>query len=143
MRKIILVAALFGPVPAWAGACPQAVAGAIAKAFPDAKTTSCTQAKEHGKVRYEAKLTRPSGGVIEVDLEADGAIIQTESAIDITDVPATVMDAFRARYPGAAVAAAEKQVKADGGVDYELAWRAKGRKREATFKADGKFVDEE
>lgn len=125
------------------GACPAPVKDAAGKAQPGSKIVSCEQETEKGKTQYEVQLKAADGKKLELDVAPDGAILQTEEKIALASVPEAVSKAFAARYAGAKAARAEKQTAADGKVTYELAWRAKGKKKEATFDAGGVFVGEE
>jgi hypothetical protein len=141
----VVVAALTlgATVRAAHAACPKAVTATAEKAYASAKIEACKEEKEHDKVQYEVKLTTAAGERVELDIAADGTLLQTETAVELSVVPRPVLDAFHAKYPKATAKRAEKQVKGDGAVFYELAWQAGGKRHEATFGADGTFVAEE
>ena len=126
-----------------APACPAAVAASIAKEFPGATTTSCKAENEDGRDQYEVKVDRSGGEKVEADVAPDGAILQTEQAIPFDQVPARVMTAFGAKYPGAQPTRAEKQVRTGKGAFYEIKFAAEPKAKEATFAEDGTFVEEE
>ncbi|CAN5907390.1 hypothetical protein BH11MYX2_BH11MYX2_26990 [soil metagenome] len=67
---------------------------------------------------------------------------EKETKIALKDVPEAVTKAFAGKYPKAKATKAEKIEKGTE-VTYELAWMDGKKKREATFKADGTFVEEE
>ncbi|HEY4183340.1 MAG TPA: hypothetical protein VGM90_41235 [Kofleriaceae bacterium] len=67
---------------------------------------------------------------------------EKETVVKLKDVPVAVTKAFAAKYPKAKATKAEKIEKGTE-VSYELAWMDGKKKREATFKADGSFVEEE
>ena len=124
-------------------ACTAIVKDAITKAFPDSTIDTCKAETEHGKQQVEVKLTRKDGGKVEVDVAADGKILQTEEKIAMDKVPAVVMKAFSARYPKAKASGAEKQ-SAEKATSYEIAFSIDGgARKEATFADDGKFIEEE
>jgi hypothetical protein len=125
-------------------ACPAAVTSAVAKAYPDGTVSSCKHEVEDGHEQFEVKLTRKAGGMLELDVSPDGKILQTEEQIELKDVPDAVTKAFAAKYPKAKATRAERELHADGNTYYELGFvGGKGKKQEATFAADGKFVEEE
>jgi len=64
--------------PTMAADCPSAVTTAAQKAHPGATVSSCKKETEHGKPQYEIKLTAAGGQKIEVDVDPEGAILQTE-----------------------------------------------------------------
>ena len=125
-------------------ACPDAVTAAVAKAYPDGTVSSCKHEHEDGREQFEVKLTRKGGAKLELDVSPDGKILQTEETIALKDVPDAVTKAFAEKYPKAKATRAEREVHEDGATYYELGFTAdNGKKREATFAADGKFVEEE
>lgn len=121
------------------GACPATVTSAIARAFPKSVVRTC---KPEGK-QFEVKLTRADGAEVEVDVAADGKLLQIEEKIALDKVPAAVLKAFAAKYPKAKLEAAEKQTPTTGAPRYELAFTGDRGRHEATFGEDGAFVEEE
>jgi hypothetical protein len=144
LRTAVLLLLMFAaPVHADAPpACPQAVTASIQRAFPQATIGACKAEHEHGKAIFEVKLTRPGGDKIEVDVAPGGEILQIEEKIAVDALPAAVKKAFAARYPRAKASGAEKQI-AGKTVRYELAFQVGTARKEATFAADGAFVEEE
>jgi hypothetical protein len=137
LRTMLLVTLL--ATPALAGTtCPKAVTDGVAKAFPKSKIDRCHPEHEDGKDIFEAKITRADGSKAELDLAPDGSILQIEERIDVAKLPDAVKKAFAARYPKLEAERAEKQTSGKT-VTYEVA----GGKIEATFTADGRFVEEE
>ncbi len=135
---LVLALVLVTPPAVAAPGCPTAVTDAIAKAFPKAKIVRCKAEKERGHDQFEVRVTKADTGKAEVDVAPDGTILQVEETIAPDALPAAVKKAFAAKYPKAKAARAEKQT-AGTSVSYEIAFGAK----EATFKADGTFVEEE
>ena len=126
-----------------ATACPAAVTASIAKEFPGATTTGCKAEHEDGRDQFEVKVVRSDGEKVEADVAPDGAMLQTEQVIPLDQVPAKVMTAFGAKYPGAKPVRAEKQVRTGKGSFYEIKFAAEPKAKEATFAEDGTFVEEE
>jgi len=114
--------------------CPPAVATAIKKAFPKDTIARCKIDEDH----FEVSFTRKG---IAVDVSPAGAILQVEETIAIKDLPAPVAKAFATKYPKAKPASAEKMTRG-ALVLYEVAF-VSDRRHEATFRADGLFVEEE
>jgi hypothetical protein len=143
MRKILAVWLFAGPAYAAApDACPAAVTAAVMKAFPKATIGACKAEHDHGKEQFEVKLTKPGGEKVEVDVAPDGTLLQVEEKIAIDALPEAVKKAFTARYPRDKATGAEKQT-AGKDVRYEIAFTADKGRKEATFAADGTFVEEE
>ena len=122
--------------------CPATVTAAIDKAFPKATIGACKAEHEHGKDITEVKLTRADGTKAEADVAADGTILQIEEVVGADTLPDAVKKAFAAKYPKAKADRVEKQT-AGKDVSYELAFATDKGRKEATFKADGTFVEEE
>lgn len=142
--QAVLAMWLVGAAPALADApvCPAAVSAGIRKAFPQASIASCKAERDHDKDFFEVKLTRAGGDRIEVDVAPDGAILQIEETVAVDALPDPVKKAFAAKYPRARATAASKQT-AGKDVRYEIAFQTDKGRKEATFAADGKFVEEE
>jgi hypothetical protein len=119
-------------------ACPAAVTQSVTSAFPGSAIQSC---KPEGN-QFEVKVDK-AGEKVETDVTADGTIVQTETVVDLAQVPEKVLSAFAAKYPGARATKAEKQVRTGKGARYELAFRDGAKTKEATFADDGTFIEEE
>jgi hypothetical protein len=142
-RKIFLLLLLATPAYAEApGGCPPAVTTSVMKAFPKATIGACKAEHEHGKDQFEVKLTKSNGEKVEVDVAPDGTVLQVEEKIAVDALPAAVKKAFGARYPKARMSGAEKQT-AGKDIRYEIAFSVDNGRKEATFAADGTFVEEE
>ena len=122
--------------------CPDAVKQSIAKNFIGATITACKAEREDGHDQFEVKLDQ-SGQAIEVDVAPDGAVLQTETATPVADVPARVMAAFSAKYSGKTAVRVEKQVRSGKGTFYEIKFDAQPKAKEVTFAEDGTFIEEE
>ena len=131
--------ALAAPRPA----CPASVTAAATKSVAGTTVTACKPEHEDGIDKFEVKLTRKDRSIVEVDVSTDGKILAIEEAIALDKLPAAVTKAFAARYPKARPSKAEQQVVTDKGTFYELAFTDGGKHKEATFKPDGGFVEEE
>jgi hypothetical protein len=159
MHRIPMVALLLLAAPAHAddhARCPAPVIASVSKAYPKVTISACKPERDperdHGVDFFEVVLARPSGDRLELDVAADGTILQVEESIAVDALPDPVKKAFAARYPRAKATAASKQT-AGKDVRYEVAFvgdkargdKARGDKarREATFSADGSFVEEE
>jgi hypothetical protein len=138
MLRLSLLTLLVASPALAAPSCPTAVTDAITKAFPKSKVSSCKAEKEHGHDQFEVRVTRADATKAEVDVAPDGTILQIEEKIAVTELPDAVKKAFATKYPKAKAERAEKQT-AGKDVSFEIAFGGK----EATFKADGTFVEEE
>lgn len=125
------------------GDCPSAVTSAALEHHAGATVSACKKENEHGKAQYDVKLLTKDGRKVELDISAAGEILLSEEPVSVDDLPQAVTAAFHAKYSGAKPTRAEKQTAADGKVTYEVAFALGAKKREATFAADGSFVEEE
>jgi hypothetical protein len=123
--------------------CPAAITKAISKQFAGAKVRACKPENKGDQTQFEVKLEQKGGKSLEVDLAPDGSVLQLEEEVALSAVPAVVTKAFADKYGAAAIARAEKQTNTKRGVFYELAFAVGAKTHEATFAADGRFVEEE
>jgi hypothetical protein len=135
---VLSASALLGTARA-DGTCPTMIVEAAKKAFPSATFTSCASNKSHFEVRLQSKAKTK----IEVELSPKGEIEEIEEEVAVSTLPEPVTKAFAAKYSKLAIVRVEKQTKADKTVTFELAFHVNGKLREATFKPDGTFVEEE
>jgi hypothetical protein len=148
MKTVILLLAAISLFaihpPAQAGVeCPSRIVAAALAPHAGATVVSCNREREHGHTQYEVRLTTKDSARIEVDVSPEGRILLTEERIALGEVPPAVMRALTAKYAAARPSRAERQTAADGKVTYELGWESSGKRKEATFTADGAFVEEE
>lgn len=120
-------------------ACPAAVTGAAKKAFAGATITKCIAEKSF----FEVKMKKVDKTMVELDITAKGDIEQIEEVVPVASLPQAVTKAFAAKYPKASLLKAEKQTKADKSESFEVAFKVGKSLKEATFKQDGTFVEEE
>ena len=123
--------------------CPAAVKVAISHDFPKSSISTCKLEHDKDHDQFEVKIVKADGAKAEVDVTADGKILQVEEKIALDQVPSAVAKAFAARYPKAKFDVAEKQTPSHGAPSYELGFAVGGGRKEATFTSDGKFVEEE
>lgn len=116
---------------------------AIARAFPGSSIATCKAEHEHGADQFSVHVVKADGSKAEVDVTTDGKVLQVEEKIAVDKLPTPVIKAFAARHPHAKVTAAEKQTPAQGSPSYELAFTTDGGRKEATFREDGTFLEEE
>lgn len=139
MKHALAVVVALAPSIA-AADCPTTVTDVAKKAFPDATISKCVAEKKG----FEVKMQRKDGSLVELDISDKGVVEQIEEVVPVSTVPEAVTRAFAARYPKMTILKAEKQTKAaDKAVSFELSFKTDKGLKEATFKADGTFVEEE
>jgi len=104
--------------------------------------TSCASAgPAPGDIVTLYDMARPDG-VIELELERDGALREIEADIPVDAVPAHVLDAARKRAPGGVITGAEREFRGEGS-GYEVKMTHDGRAWEFVFDDDGRLVETE
>ena len=122
---------------------PEAVEKAIKAEYPDAKIGEAEEEKEDGKMIYEVEFT-VGKKEYEASITPEGKILEIESEIKVTEIPAIVKKAIMAKYEGATLKEAEELIKEKKVASYEVKLVTKEEKTmEVVFDAKGKFVKEE
>ncbi|GAB4127110.1 MAG: PepSY-like domain-containing protein [Ignavibacteriales bacterium] len=113
---------------------PKAVKDSFSKLYP--KVTDVKWDKE-GKAEYEAGF-KENGKDVSVVFDEKGNLIETETAIQISELPKSVAPFVEKNYAGFKITEAAKIVNAKGEVTYE-AEITKGKvKKDLLFDANGK-----
>jgi hypothetical protein len=97
---------------------PAVVLTAFKQAYPDASIKGASKEEENGQTVYEieSKDGKQSRDLV---YSADGKILEVEEAINFDQLPVTVQQAIKAKYPDAKVEKAEK-VSKDAVVEFEV-----------------------
>jgi hypothetical protein len=111
---------------------PAAVKASFVKEYPG---SIAKWEKENGN--YEVNFKK-DGTNMSLLIQPNGSIVETETDIKITDLPATVLAYVKEHYPGKNVKEAAKIVKADRSVNYE----AEVNGKDVIFDINGKFIKE-
>ena len=119
---------------------PEPARGAAVKAYPKARIKGWEKEVKDGKTSYEVTMSEGAAKWQAV-YDADGTFVAREEVIPVASLPAAVRAAVTAKYPKAALTAAEK-VTRPSGTEYEVALK-KAPKKEITLTADGKILSEE
>jgi len=137
MKKILLMLLLCASTIAQAQTkAPVAVTTAFSKKFPDARHVKW--GKENTK-EFEAEFEL-KGRKMSANFDLQGNWKETETEIDIVDLPAVVTRSIAEKYPGAIISTANKIEKAGGKIFYEAEIKVKGKKMEVELLGDGRFV---
>ena len=90
---------------------PKPVMDALRKEYPENKLISTGMRSVDGKPKYYDLEVQWNGkGTIDVYIDADGAIIATGTAINVKRIPAAVIAAIQAKYPGWKMSEFEREV---------------------------------
>jgi len=120
---------------------PAAAQAAIKQFAGSNAITKIKQESEDGKTVYEAKV-KINGVKQEVEVLADGTVLQTEKQVSLTDTPGVVQTAIK-QLAGAGTVDEIVEETAAGKKTYEVAVTINGKKKEADITADGKISDNE
>jgi Putative beta-lactamase-inhibitor-like, PepSY-like len=111
---------------------PAAVISTFQKEYPN---INATWDKENAA--YEANFKK-DGKEMSVIIDETGGIIETETMIAVSDLPAPIFDYMNKHYKGVKVKEAAKIVKANGDINYE----AEIKKKDIVFDAKGNLLKE-
>jgi len=109
---------------------PALVKAAFQKQYP---ATTAIWEKEDGN--YEVNF-KQNGKVMSAVIQKNGTIVETETDIAISDLPASTQSYVKEHYSGAKIKEASKIVKANGEVNYEALVNGK----DVMFDTNGKFI---
>ena len=155
MMRLLACATLFAllaPV-AWsqdekveADKLPQKVKDTLKAKFPGATITAATKTTENGVVIYDIEMTK-DGKKHEMDCKEDGTIVNFENEIAAKDLPKTVTDAVKAKYPQATIKVVMEVIgvkdKKEALEEYEVIIDTADKKDlELTVSPDGKKIEE-
>jgi hypothetical protein len=123
---------------------PKKVKAAVESWFPDAKITSAAKEKADEGIVYDIELTH-KGRKYEMDIKADGTVIEIEKEIALKDVPEAVKNGITAKHPKATIKEVMEVNKVNGKKltpdHYEVTLQTADNKMlEVTVSLDGKTV---
>lgn len=137
MKKILLILLLFASASGEAKTkVPVVVANAFSKKFPDARHVKW--GKENAK-EFEAEFEL-KGRKMSANFDLQGNWKETETEIDVVDLPGAIARSIAEKCPGAIISAANKIEKAGGKIFYEADIKLKEKKMEVELFVDGRFV---
>jgi uncharacterized membrane protein YkoI len=118
---------------------PEKVVAAVKDKFPGAEITGAEKETEDGKTIYEVEV-KHNGKKIEAEFSPEGEFLEMEWVIDIKELPETVSNAIKEKYPNATLKRAEKMTKKDDSVLYEVVIQSGDKKGEIVVDTTGKIV---
>ena len=132
-KNILVVMALLIATITFATEAPKAVKEAFAKKFTTAKSVKWV--KENAK-EYEAAFTI-DGIKMSAIFNTNGAWLETETAIEIENLPTSVSTAIKTKYSDWKLMGASKIETATNELKYEADLKKGKTKKEVLVKADG------
>lgn len=113
---------------------PAPVKDKFASLYPAMKEPDWEKEKEN----YEAGFKDASGKEASVLIDASGKLLETETGVEVTELPKTVTDYVAAKYKGSAIKEAARIENADGVMTYE----AEVKGKDLIFDSKGNFLKE-
>jgi hypothetical protein len=111
---------------------PAATVVSFQRQYPNTKATW-----DKEDVGYEAEF-KNGGKEMSVIIDDKGAIIETETMIAVSELPAAILGYMNKHYKGTTIEEAAKVVKGNGDINYE----AEIKKKDIVFDANGNFLRE-
>ncbi|HYL62402.1 MAG TPA: hypothetical protein VE077_07245 [Candidatus Methylomirabilis sp.] len=121
---------------------PTAVEKTVAEVSKGATIKGFSQETEKGKTTYEAEMVVNGHGK-DVEMEANGTIVEVEEEVALDSLPANVKAGLAAKSAGGKVVKVESLTKNGKLVAYEAHVLAAGKRREVQVGPDGKPLDHE
>ena len=115
---------------------PAMVSKEFEKKFADA--THIKWGKENA-TEYEADFEL-KGKKMSANFDVNGNWKETETEININELPQVVVQSVNEKYAGAKISGASEIKKSDGKIIYEADIKMNGKKKEVELFPDGKFV---
>jgi uncharacterized membrane protein YkoI len=118
-------------------ALPRAVEKTVEEQSKGATIRSFSQEKEHGQISYEAAML-VNGHTKDVQIDANGAVLEIEEQVDLHALPANVRAGLQAKAGKGKITKVESITKKDKLVAYEAKVVTDGKKSEVQVGPDGK-----
>ncbi len=121
---------------------PAAVEKAVVEQSKGATIRGFSEEKENGQTTYEVEML-VNGHSKDVQMDANGAVIEIEEQVDLQAVSAEVRAGLQAKAGKGKITKVESITKKDKLVAYEAQVVTDGKKSEVQVGADGKPLDHE
>ena len=119
---------------------PKAVLDAFTIAKPKAKVTEYEVKNHDGQSFYELEY-KENGLEHEYYYAADGTLLETSEEINVSELPANIMESIKTSYPKAKIKEVKKKIMADGNpAGYEIELKEKGKEVELDIDVSGKIT---
>jgi uncharacterized membrane protein YkoI len=117
---------------------PAAVQKAVTEQIKGAELKGLTEEVENGKTVYEVETIK-NGRTRDVVIDATGAVLEVEEAVDLKDIPAPAKAAIEKAAAGGKITKVETITK-NGVTSYEAAISKLGKHSEVKVAADGVLI---
>ncbi|HMQ46508.1 MAG TPA: PepSY-like domain-containing protein [Saprospiraceae bacterium] len=115
---------------------PEPVMQAFQQKHADAQAVKWYKAGDNFQAEYQA-----NGLDREVVLNAKGGILLTETALNVNELPASILNYLSAQYGDQTITEAEK-IETPDGLKYEVEYKIGGQEVELLFDAQGNFLQQ-
>jgi hypothetical protein len=140
MKKIFSLLLLYACMAAASYAQKKNIPAAVTNAF-NAKFPGAAEVKweKENSKELEANF-KWNNATVSANFGLDGSWVETETTINVNDLPVAVTSAINTKYPGAIFRLTEKIEKPGDKIFYEAVIKVNGRKKELELLPDGSFV---
>ena len=140
MKKIFSWLLLYVCIAATACAQKINVPPAVTKAF-NSKYPGASDVKwgKESAKEYEAEF-KLNGTNVSANFGSDGAWVETETVMKVTDLPPAVIASIAKNYPGSVITTAEKLEEPVDKVLFEDTIKVKGKKKTIELNSDGRVA---
>lgn len=131
--KLLVLTILLFPVMLFAQDIPSNVKQKINSLYPDAKNIKWDV---EGKGKYEAEF-KINGVQTALLFDSKASLIETETKIDVSDLPSKVKDYISSEYAGVSITEAAKIIDSKGNLKYEAEIQEGKKSKDILFDQDG------
>ena len=134
--KLLVLTILLFPVILFAQDIPSNVKQKINSLYPDAKNIKWDV---EGKGKYEAEF-KINGIQTALLFDSKASLIETETKIDVSDLPSKVKDYISSEYAGVSITEAAKIIDSKGNLKYEAEIKEGKKSKDILFDQDGNIL---
>lgn len=134
--KLLVLTILLFPVMLFAQDIPSNVKQKINSLYPDAKNIKWDV---EGKGKYEAEF-KINGVQTALLFDSKASLIETETKIDVSDLPSKVKDYISSEYAGVSITEAAKIIDSKGNLKYEAEIKEGKKSKDILFDQDGNIL---
>jgi len=134
--KLLVLTILLFPIMLFAQDIPSNVKQKVNSLYPDAKNIKWDV---EGKGKYEAEF-KINGIQTALLFDSKASLIETETKIDVSDLPSKVKDYISSEYAGVSITEAAKIIDSKGNLKYEAEIKEGKKSKDILFDQDGNIL---
>ncbi|MBN1518400.1 PepSY-like domain-containing protein [Candidatus Sumerlaeota bacterium] len=120
---------------------PAAVQETVKKNLGEGEIVAIKQEMEDGQLQYEVEMT-VEGKMVELSMDAQGNVVESETEVDLEDAPAEVQEAVKKSAGEARIVRVMKEVKGEA-ICYAAKIKQGEKTTEFKYDAKGKKIEED